>query len=282
MIVIGSIATLAIFLFVGWAVSTEMFQQRAWRKRVESGDVAIVGALIEEALGTWRSARPPRGTPASLWAGVQGVQLVAVTQDSATLSTSAEAEFRSEDGQRVRTATALDSAIALASKVIDMMLYAPKYQFYQGQRTSAAVGVMHFVIVGENVRLGLAYTVVTTGGDDDALTVGAGWAYARYHEDEYSPCFPTTAAAAAACPGPQRVTKTPGSPVAMVGGEHRVSRRVKILTENYAFKRGAILSAGVRFLGERLSADLGVFAPVTGEDTFVLAPIVNVAWTFGR
>ena len=123
MIVIGSIATLAIFLFVGWAVSTEMFQQRAWRKRVESGDVAIVGALIEEALGTWRSARPPRGTPASLWAGVQGVQLVAVTQDSATLSTSAEAEFRSEDGQRVRTATALDSAIALASKVIDMMLY---------------------------------------------------------------------------------------------------------------------------------------------------------------
>ena len=73
----------------------------------------------------------------------------------------------------------------------------PKYQFYKGPRTSAAVGVMPFVIVGENVRFGLAYTVVTTGGDDDALTVGAGWAYARYHEDEYVPCFPTTPAAAA-------------------------------------------------------------------------------------
>jgi hypothetical protein len=158
----------------------------------------------------------------------------------------------------------------------------PKYQFYKGPRTSAAVGVMHFVIVGENVRFGLAYTVATIGGDDDALTVGAGWAYARYHEDEYSPCVPTTPAAAAACPGPQRVTKTPGSPIAMVGGEHRVSRRVKLVTENYAFKRGAILSAGVRFLGERLSADLGVLAPVTGEDTFVLAPIVNFVWTFGR
>ena len=48
MIVIGSIATLAIFLFVGWAVSTEMFQQRAWRKRVESGDVA--DELIREEM----------------------------------------------------------------------------------------------------------------------------------------------------------------------------------------------------------------------------------------
>ncbi len=123
MIIIGSAVTLAIFLFVGWAVATEMFQHRAWRRRVESGDTAIVAALIEEALNTWRRARPPRGTPASLWAGVQGVQLLAVTQDSATLSTSAEAEFRTEDGQRVRVTTALDAAIALAAKVVDMILY---------------------------------------------------------------------------------------------------------------------------------------------------------------
>ena len=123
MIIIGSVVTLAIFLFVGWAVATEMFQHRAWRQKVESGDVAIVAALIEEALGTWRHARPPRGTATNLWAGVQGVQLVAVTEDSATVSTSAEAEFRTEEGQRVRTASALDSAVALAAKVIDMMLY---------------------------------------------------------------------------------------------------------------------------------------------------------------
>jgi hypothetical protein len=122
-IIIGSVATLAIFLFVGWAVATEMFQHRAWRQKVESGDIAIVGALIEEALGTWRHARPPRGTATNLWAGVQGVQLVAVTEDSATVSTSAEAEFRTEEGQRVRTASALDSAVAVGAKVIDMMLY---------------------------------------------------------------------------------------------------------------------------------------------------------------
>ena len=61
MIVVMSVVILTLFLGVGWAVSTEMFQHRSWRKRVESGDTAIVRALIEEALGTWRRARPPKG-----------------------------------------------------------------------------------------------------------------------------------------------------------------------------------------------------------------------------
>jgi hypothetical protein len=122
-IVVGMIVTLAIFLVVGWAVSAEMFQQRAWRKRVESGDVDLVAALIEEALATWRRGRPPRGTPASLWAGVQEAQLIAVEQHGATVSSSAGAEFRTEGGQRVQVASALDSGIALASKLLDMILY---------------------------------------------------------------------------------------------------------------------------------------------------------------
>jgi hypothetical protein len=123
MIVIGSLIVLAIFLAVGWAVSVEMFQHRSWRKRVATGDTAIVAALIEEALATWRRARPPRGTPASTWAGVQGAQLLAVTSDSATVSTAAEGEFRTEEGQRRQVSTALDEAIALAARLLDMMLY---------------------------------------------------------------------------------------------------------------------------------------------------------------
>ena len=123
MIIVGSVVAIGIFLFVGWAVATEMFQHRAWRRRVESGDVAIVAALIEEAFAGWRHARPPRGTPTTLWAGVQGVQLVAVETDHATVSSSAEGEFRTEDGRRVQVASALDEAIALAAKLTDMMLY---------------------------------------------------------------------------------------------------------------------------------------------------------------
>ncbi len=123
MIILGSIVTLGIFLLVGWAVATEMFQHRSWRRRVESGDVEIVAALIEEALAAWRRARPPRGLPANLWAGVQGAQLIALTADTATVSSSAEAEFRTEEGKRIQVASALEMASALAGRLVDMMLY---------------------------------------------------------------------------------------------------------------------------------------------------------------
>ena len=75
--------------------------------------------------------------------------------------------------------------------------------------------------------------------------------------------------------------ETVGTAVIMVGGERRISRRVKLVTENYVVEGGGILSGGVRFLGERLSADLGLFIPISGEG-FVAAPIVNFVWTFGR
>lgn len=123
MIIVGSVVVLALFLLTGWAVATEMFQHRTWRRRVESGDVAMVGALVEEALTGWRHARPPRGTPSTLWAGVQAAQLVAVTEDSATVSSSAEGEFRTEGARRVQVQSALDEAITLAARLVDMMLY---------------------------------------------------------------------------------------------------------------------------------------------------------------
>ena len=123
MIVLGSIVTLAIFLFVGWAVSTEMFQQRAWRQRVAEGDVGIIAALVEEALSSWRRERPPAGVGASTWAGVNAAQVVAVSADGVTLSSSAEAEFRTEGSARVQVASALDSGIAIAAKLVDRLLY---------------------------------------------------------------------------------------------------------------------------------------------------------------
>lgn len=123
MIVIGIIFFLGIFGIVGWAVSTEMFQHRAWRRKVASGDTDIVAALIEESLATWRRGRPPRGTASSLWAGVQAAQLIAVETDGITISTSSEGEFRTEGGTRVQVSTALDEAIALAAKLLDMIMY---------------------------------------------------------------------------------------------------------------------------------------------------------------
>jgi hypothetical protein len=123
MILVGLLLFAVVFLGVGWAVSTEMFQHRAWRRRVESGDTDIVAALVEEALASWRRGRPPRGTPASLWAGVQAAQLMAVEASGVTLSTSAQGEFRAEGAARVQVASALDEAIALAARLLDMIMY---------------------------------------------------------------------------------------------------------------------------------------------------------------
>ncbi len=123
MILLGMLIVGTIFLVVGWAVTTEMLQHRAWRRRVASGDTDIIGALIEEALTTWRRARPPRGISPGVWAGIQSAQLVAVEPDGATLSASAEGEFRTEGGQRVPVTTPLDEAIAIAARLLDMMLY---------------------------------------------------------------------------------------------------------------------------------------------------------------
>jgi len=152
----------------------------------------------------------------------------------------------------------------------------PKYQFFASERVNAAAGVMHFSVFGEDSNVGVAYTVATVGTDDNAWTAGAGWAYSRYYENEYPSCF---AGPGGSC-DPVRVEKAEGSLVAMLGAERRLSRRVKFISENYAFNSGGIVSAGVRFLGERLSADLGVFAPV-GVEEFVVLPVVNFVWTFG-
>jgi hypothetical protein len=123
MIIIGIVVVLAIFVFVGWAVSAEMFQQRAWRRRADEGDPDIIGALVNDALARWRRARPPKDVPANQWASIQQAEVVAVTGDGATLSTSLVMEYRTADGRRVPTAPPLQQAIAVGARLLDMVLF---------------------------------------------------------------------------------------------------------------------------------------------------------------
>ncbi len=122
-IVIGSLITLAIFLFVGWAVSAEMYQQRWWRRKVAEGNVDIIGALINEAIGHWQRSRIPAEMPGSRWAAIQAVELVAVTPNAATLSTSVVPEYRTEEGRRIKVSSDLDEGVELAAKLLDLLMY---------------------------------------------------------------------------------------------------------------------------------------------------------------
>lgn len=130
----------------------------------------------------------------------------------------------------------------------------PKVQLLQYRSTSVSAGVMHFFNV-DDASIGIAYGVVTQGSTDSAVTVGLGYSYARTDDEDA------------------------GSGVLMIGGEHRVSKRVKLVTENYAFKGGGFVSGGLRFFGEKLSADFGLVMPLFEDDTFVF-PMINIVRKF--
>lgn len=125
----------------------------------------------------------------------------------------------------------------------------PKYQVVKSATTEASVGVLHFINMGE-ASVGIAYAVVTKGTTDAAATIGGGYAYSSQDESRA------------------------GAPVVMVGAEKRLSRRVKFVTENYWFSDIGLASGGVRFMGDRLSADIGLVAPLGGDVLFVF-PMVN-------
>ena len=132
----------------------------------------------------------------------------------------------------------------------------PKVQVYSSAAAQVSVGVMHFLNVGDG-NLGIAYVVATRGSTDSAVTGGVGYAYDRTYDSK------------------------DGAPVGMIGGEHRVTRGMKVMTENYIFNGGGILTGGVRWIGEHFSADLALVVPTDGGTT-VAFPLVNVVYSFSR
>lgn len=145
----------------------------------------------------------------------------------------------------------------------EMFYIAPKITLLDRGKTSLAVGALSFFVTDEidEGNAGILYTVGTYGSRDNAITLGAGWFYAQ--TDGYSDIA--------------------NEPVFMLGGERRISRRVKLITENWISASDGIdgmLSGGFRFIGDRLSADLG-FASLPGEGGCCL-PLVNFVWSFGQ
>ena len=128
----------------------------------------------------------------------------------------------------------------------------PKLRVVNSGRVQASVGVLHVFDTSQGDGGGIAYGVGTFGTSDNAITAGAGVAYS----------------------GDSR------GGLMMVGGERRVHRNLKVITENYIWKGGdGILSGGVRFLGERLSADLALAFPLGAGDLYAF-PVVNFVYVF--
>ncbi|CAN5458601.1 hypothetical protein BH24GEM3_BH24GEM3_20900 [soil metagenome] len=131
---------------------------------------------------------------------------------------------------------------------------APKVRVLSMPNTQVSTGVLAF-FGGEDVG-GIAYGVGTFGNADRAFTAGGGVPFlAGETADEF---------------------------VVMLGGEYRTGRRSKLLTENWFIpgESGALLTGGIRLIGERWTTDLGIAAAVADGEGFYF-PIVSFAYTFG-
>ena len=123
---------------------------------------------------------------------------------------------------------------------------APKVQLVRTPTAQISVGTLFIVVDDE--RVGINYGVGIFGTPDNSLTVGLGFGF---EGDDFS-----------------------SQPVAMIGGEARASRRIKLITENYSLpgetgvlfsitenyslpgETGVLFSGGFRIIGERFSTDL--------------------------
>jgi hypothetical protein len=130
-----------------------------------------------------------------------------------------------------------------------------KVTVVQSERVNVGVGAFAGLDGGNTA--GIAFAVGTWGTRDNAFSAGVGTGF-----------------------GGDELTR----PVVMLGGESRLGRNTKLLTENYLVpgENGALLSAGVRIFGEQLSADAGVAGFLSSDDSFCCFPVVNFVYTWGR
>ena len=130
---------------------------------------------------------------------------------------------------------------------------APKLRVFAGDATDIAVGALVFAVEDESA--GVLYGVATRGSPDRSLSLGLGYGFVNGDLGD--------------------------RPAVMAGFDVRVSKSVKLLSENYLFPGGSgLLSIGPRFFGERLSADLGLGVVFDGEGESFTFPIVNFVYAW--
>lgn len=110
-------------LILTYIIFQETRAHAYWRGLVRKGDVSAIRALLEAEIERWRTARVPKGTPPTLWHGVQTVDLVAVGPDAAHLTCSAEGEYRIVGGQSQELTSPLDAGMRLAAKLCELVMY---------------------------------------------------------------------------------------------------------------------------------------------------------------
>lgn len=132
----------------------------------------------------------------------------------------------------------------------------PKVGVSLSDRVHVGAGVLFAGTTGGGGGTGgVGYGVATFGDGDGSATFGLGYGFAGGDIES--------------------------RPVAMVGGEKRLSKRIALVTENYLLPvsdNRVLFSFGLRFMGEKLTTDLALFN-TTGTGTIGI-PYVDFVFKF--
>jgi len=134
--------------------------------------------------------------------------------------------------------------------------FTPKVGMSFSDQIHVAAGLLLAGTTGGNGGTGgVGYGAGTFGDGDGSITVGLGYGFAGGDIES--------------------------KPVAMLGGEKRVSRRIALVTENYLLPtsdNNVVYSLGIRFMGEKLTTDLAIFN-TSGSD-IIGVPYVDFVFKF--
>lgn len=108
---------------IGLVLFKEMRTHSYWRELVKANDLAAIRGLVQAEVDHWHGMRPPKGVNAAVWAGVQGMEVLAADAGHVQITTSSEPEMRVIDGKSQQVATALDIALATAVRITEMVFY---------------------------------------------------------------------------------------------------------------------------------------------------------------
>lgn len=160
-----------------------------------------------------------------------------------------------------------------------VLFLTPKISFPSESNVTFGVGAIAVVVFNKNYNYdfqtgmqttskiqtnlgGVVYGVATFGNVERNGSIGLGWGFAG-----------------------EEVGKTP---VINLSYMSRVGRKVGLVTENWIFIPGkgnptvGLLSGGVRFFGEKMSVDLGLWVPAGVDmDQFIAIPYVDFVIKFG-
>lgn len=119
----GVFAVIGLGLLLTYIIWQETRSHLHWRELVLQGNVWAIHELVSAEIERWHRLRPPPRVSLALWGGVQTAELVAIGRDYVQVACGTEGEYRMVGTRREQVTTALDAAIRLAAKLIEMLMY---------------------------------------------------------------------------------------------------------------------------------------------------------------